>query len=210
MTQSPTIGALAAALAKAQGSMKHAAKDAANPFFKSKYADLASIWEACRAALAANGLSVTQIPDGGDAEHMTLSTTIMHSSGEWISGNYPIRPIKNDPQGIGSAITYARRYALSAMVGVVADEDDDGEAALGRGNNAKQTSAGVVAAKKSMWTDDQKKEAGGCRASLMEFGKDAEAEFNATWKVMQYDTPSDVIDELMKILNKWRSVAGGK
>ena len=139
--QSESIGALAAALAKAQGIMLGAAKDAANPFFKSSYADLASVWAACRAPLAANGLSVIQTT-GIDADgRAQLITTLAHSSGEWISGHYPVRPVKDDPQGLGSAITYARRYALSAMVGI-APEDDDAEAAMDR--NAKPASKPVA------------------------------------------------------------------
>lgn len=131
MNQSPTIAALAAALSKAQGQVRGAKKDSANPFYKSSYADLSEVWSACREALTTNGIAVIQSPDGDTPENMALITTIAHASGEWMSGRYPIRAIKNDPQGIGSAITYARRYALAAMIGI-ASEDDDGEAATGR------------------------------------------------------------------------------
>lgn len=134
MMQSEQINELAAALAKAQGAIKGATKDTKNDFFKSKYADLASVWDACRDQLAANGLSVIQTMD--DAERgITVVTTLAHSSGQWIRGRLTMRPVKDDPQGVGSAITYARRYALAAMVGV-APEDDDGNAASGRNNNA--------------------------------------------------------------------------
>jgi hypothetical protein len=132
MMQSEQINELAAALAKAQGAIKGATKDTANPFFKSKYADLASVWDACRAELTANGLSIIQTTD--DSQGVTVVTTLAHSSGQWIRGRLTMRPVKDDPQGIGSAITYARRYALAAMVGV-APEDDDGNAASGRNNN---------------------------------------------------------------------------
>jgi len=124
---------IAAAMAKAQASIKTALKDAKNPHFKSNYADLTSIWEACREALSKNGLSVVQIP-GFDANDVWLETMILHSSGESISGRYPLRPQQNTPQAYGSALTYARRYSLAAMVGVVAD-DDDGNAASQRGNS---------------------------------------------------------------------------
>jgi hypothetical protein len=127
MNKSDQINELAAALSKAQGALLGAVKDSSNPFFKSKYADLSSVWDACRAALAANGLSVTQTTDGADASVVTVITTLMHSSGQWIDGNLTMRPKVADPQGIGSTITYARRYALAAMVGV-APEDDDGNA----------------------------------------------------------------------------------
>jgi len=130
--QSETIGALAAALAKAQAEMKTAKKDSTNPFFKAKYADLPAVVAACRPALTANGLSVIQTSSINEGE-MVLITTLAHSSGEWISGVWPIRPVKNDPQGLQSAVTYARRGAY-AITGVVSDDasDDDGEAAQGR------------------------------------------------------------------------------
>jgi hypothetical protein len=129
MNQSPTIGALAAALAKAQGSYEVAVKDAANPFFKSKYLTLAGALDAVRDALSANGLAVVQQVDA--AEKLVLHSTLLHASGEWIASSYPINPVKADPQGIGSAVSYARRYSLMALVGLAA-EDDDGEAAHGR------------------------------------------------------------------------------
>ena len=125
--QSEQVNDLAEALAKAQGSMRGAKKSADNPFFKSKYADLSEVWEACREALSSNGLSVTQTTNILDGQ-MVMETTLLHSSGQWLKGVYPIKPTKDDPQGMGSAITYCRRYSLAAMVGV-AQEDDDGNAA---------------------------------------------------------------------------------
>lgn len=202
MTQSVEIGALAAALAKAQGSLKIAAKDANNPFFKSKYADLASVWEACREALAANGLSVSQIPEGETVEAMVMTTVLLHASGQWISGRYPIKPIKSDPQGIGAAITYARRYSLAAMVGVVSDEDDDAETAVGR---AKVDTNGNAQQRKPKWTDDQKTEAGALRQELAELGADALAV--ALWHKCAYDPPSEVIDKLTNLLRQQRDIA---
>jgi ERF superfamily len=121
-------GKLAAALAKAQAEIKGAKKDAANPFFKSTYADLASVWDACRDALSKNELAVAQPTDFLDGQ-MILKTILLHSSGETITGLLPIMAgEKATAQQVGSAITYARRYALAAMVGV-APEDDDGNAA---------------------------------------------------------------------------------
>lgn len=132
MNKSDNIDALAAALSKAQAKIESADKSAANPFFKSRYADLPSVWAACRKALTDNGLSVVQTTDTSE-NGLVLETTLLHSSGQWISSLYPINPVKNDPQGLGSAITYGRRYALMALVGVVADDasDDDGNAASG-------------------------------------------------------------------------------
>ena len=130
MNKSESIAGLAAALAKAQGAMKGAVKDSANPFFKSKYADLASVVEAIRSAFSANGLSYVQTVQSSDLDEVRVETMILHSSGEWISCGVLALPVsKNDAQGYGSALTYARRYSLSAAVGV-APEDDDGNAAV--------------------------------------------------------------------------------
>jgi len=128
--KSETIGALAAALAKAQAEITGAVKDAANPFFKSKYADLESVWSACRKPLTDNGLSVVQTTDY-TTEGLMLRTTLLHSSGQWIAGDMPVLTKDASPQAQGSGITYARRYALAAIVGVY-QTDDDGEAAQGR------------------------------------------------------------------------------
>lgn len=131
-TQSTEINELAAALAKAQGQLTPAAKDADNPYFKSSYATLDSIWRVARAPLSSNGLTVVQLPMF-DESGMYLITTLMHLSGQWLRSYYRITPVKADPQGIGSALTYARRYALAAIVGVTtADDDDDGNAASGK------------------------------------------------------------------------------
>jgi len=131
MNTSPTIGALAAALAKAQADITGAVKDSANPFFKSKYADLESVWSACRKQLTSNGLSVIQTTQ--PTKHgLMLVTTLAHSSGEWIRGYMPILSKDNSAQAQGSGISYARRYALAALVGVY-QTDDDAEAAHGRG-----------------------------------------------------------------------------
>jgi hypothetical protein len=130
--QSETIGALAAALSKAQADITGALKDSSNPFFKSKYADLASCWDACRKQLAANNLCVIQTTDLDDLTNQTVLKTILaHSSGEWVKSITPILTKDNSPQAQGSGITYARRYALAAIVGL-AQVDDDAEAAQGR------------------------------------------------------------------------------
>jgi hypothetical protein len=127
------------ALIQAQSEFRIAIKDVKNPFFKSLYADLESIVNAVQPALTKNGLGFIQpisLVDG----LMVITTTIIHTSGQSISSIYPIDPVKKDPQGYGSAITYARRYALSAMLGVVTGDDDDGNAAS---SNAKPVSQPV-------------------------------------------------------------------
>lgn len=130
MERSPEINELAAALAKAQASIEGAAKSNINPAFKSKYADLASVWDACRGPLTANGLSVAQLPSIEDGGRVAVRTMLLHASGQYVAETLSVVPVKTDPQGVGSAITYLRRYGLSAMVGVAPD-DDDGNAASG-------------------------------------------------------------------------------
>lgn len=139
--QSDTIGALAAALSKAQADITGALKDSSNPFFKSKYADLASCWDACRKQLAANELCVIQTTDVGD--RTVLITTLAHSSGEWVRSITPILTKDDSPQAQGSGITYARRYALAAIVGL-AQIDDDAEAAQGRKAAAPQLDKDLI------------------------------------------------------------------
>ena len=147
MNKSETIAQLADALSKAQGEMEAAKKDSANPFFKSKYADLASVWEACRAPLAKYGLSVAQMPETTPEGQLILSTILMHSSGEWLASTLMMRPVKDDPQGVGSVITYMRRYALSAAVGI-SPEDDDGNAASAKKPGTTEVPVAVAPLKK--------------------------------------------------------------
>jgi hypothetical protein len=127
ITTSEKIGTIAGALAKAQAEMKHASKDAENPHFKSSYADLASIWDACREALTKHGIAVAQ-PAWSEGNRVVVSTLLMHSSGEWVRGDLGCAVERGGPQVLGSAVTYLRRYGLAAMVGV-APNDDDGEGA---------------------------------------------------------------------------------
>jgi len=128
LKMSEQIGELAAAMSKAQAVMEGASKGKVNPAFKSKYADLASVWDACRDALTSNGLAVMQFPGEMVDNRMTMTTVITHSGGQWMSDTLSIPLTKVDAQGYGSATSYARRYALAAVVGVC-PEDDDGNAA---------------------------------------------------------------------------------
>jgi hypothetical protein len=132
-TTSPEINSLAEALAKAQGVIQTAKFDGVNPFFstkerQAKYATLAQVWESCRKPLSDNGLCVVQPVDVCEAG-VTIRTRLIHASGQWIESALTMPVEKKNAQGVGSAITYGRRYGLSAMVGIVADEDDDGNAA---------------------------------------------------------------------------------
>ena len=128
MNQSESIKEIATALSKVQGQLTHAVKDSANPFFKSKYADLGSVWDSCRKLLADNGLSVMQFPGDYVEGNISLTTMLTHSSGEWISHSMSLPVSKPDAQGAGSAITYMRRYALAAVVGIYQADDDGNEA----------------------------------------------------------------------------------
>ena len=132
MQTSENINELAAALAKAQATVKGALKDATNPHFKASYADLASVWDACREAITGNGIAIVQAPSSSDDGSVCVTTRMVHSSGQWVETAICCRPMKNDAQGLGSVITYLRRYSLAAMVGV-APEDDDGEGGVGVG-----------------------------------------------------------------------------
>ena len=144
MNKSDDIKELALALSKTQSILKGALKDSNNPFFKSKYADLASVWDACREPLAANGLSVVQMPCNDTPDSVALETILMHTSGQWISSVFSMPVSKHDAQAVGSAITYARRYALAAVVGI-APEDDDGNLASGKSETAKPAYSKPVA-----------------------------------------------------------------
>lgn len=127
MQKSDSIAALAAALAEAQGEMENASKNSTNPHFKSKYADLAEVLNTVRPVLSKHGLSVTQFPSYGDGL-VHVETIIAHKSGEWMSEKCSAPAQKQDPQGVGSAISYLRRYSLAAVCGI-AQEDDDANAA---------------------------------------------------------------------------------
>ena len=127
-TAPPAAQTLAEALAAAQLEITDPAKDAVNPHFRSRYADLATVLKTVRPTLARHGLALTQTTQV-DEQGRLLLVTRLHWGNEELVGYYPIQPVKADPQGYGSALTYARRYTIQAIVGVAADDDDDGNAA---------------------------------------------------------------------------------
>jgi hypothetical protein len=135
--QSEQINELATALAKAQGEIENAKKNANNPFYQSKYADLAQVIDAIKEHLANNGLSYVQYTKI-DGTNTILVTQLNHSSGQWLYGEYIIDPVKKDPQGMGSAMSYARRYCLSAMIGLAQEDDDGVQASETVKKNARQ------------------------------------------------------------------------
>lgn len=138
MNKSETIAELAKALNKAQGDMSGAKKGAANPFFKSKYSDLNSVIDALRVPFFENGLSYSQFPIN-DGDRVGVETILMHTSGEWIASKLTFPTAKKDAQSGGSAITYAKRYALQAMAGIPS-EDDDGNGAMTASQQVKRKS----------------------------------------------------------------------
>jgi hypothetical protein len=152
MKSSPEIEKIALALLMAQTKIGAASKDAANPFFKSRYADLGAVMEACKEALNEQKVCVLQ-PVGHDEHSQYVETILLHASGQFISDRMRIEPpmkmilpknneftpfLAPDPQAQGSAITYARRYALQSMLFIPA-EDDDGEGAMNRNQQSRPT-----------------------------------------------------------------------
>lgn len=134
MERSQSLTELSKGLAAFQAKMGAIKKDSSNPFFKNKYASLSTILASINPLLSECGLSVSQFPDGETG----LTTILMHTSGEYLQATYHIHPVKSDPQGIGSAITYARRYAIGAVLGLNIDDDDDGNSSSTTPKGKKQ------------------------------------------------------------------------
>ncbi len=151
MKKSETLTEFSKAFAKTQQEMKQPLKDASNPFFKSKYVPLENVVEAITESASKNGLSFTQFPSSDENGNVTVGTLVMHSSGEWIEYDpIKMKPVKNDPQSIGSAITYAKRYALSAIFGITSDQDDDGnEATQAKKQQSRKADFPVISVEKA-------------------------------------------------------------
>ena len=156
MNKSESIKELAIALCAFQSEVEKIKKTATNPFFKSKYATLSDILDVIREPLASNGLSFVQFPSG----EYGLSTMLMHVSGEWLSESYIMKPVKTDPQGAGSVITYQRRYALGAILGLNIDVDDDANASSEKDElTVAQLGYAEELVRKSTLDEDQKERA---------------------------------------------------
>jgi hypothetical protein len=126
---SESITAIATALIAVQKNLRPAIRDSLNPHFKSKYADLAAVWDACRGPLAENGIAAVQSADG-EPDGVSVTTMLIHTSGEWIVFGPLVIPLTNPTaQQVCAAITYARRYGLSAAIGISTEDDDDGNLA---------------------------------------------------------------------------------
>jgi hypothetical protein len=138
MNRSEDIKDLALALSAAQGVLENVKKTTENPFFKKMYSDLASCWDTIREPLSNNKLSIIQTTDPDDT-HVIVETTLLHGSGQWVSGTIKMTPVKRDPQGFGSAMTYARRYGLMAIIGLAPEEDDGNDACKPQKGNGNKT-----------------------------------------------------------------------
>ncbi len=139
MSTSTDTAELAKALAAAQGEIQNATLNKVNPHFKNKYADLAAIRDAVMPALAKQNIAVTQTTEvHGDGAQFMLCTRLTHMSGQWIESQYPLPLSVDRPQAMGSALTYARRYCLSAIVGIASEDDDDGEEGQKAGDEQRQ------------------------------------------------------------------------
>ena len=155
MEKSQSIVNIAKALSQFQAKMGKVNKDATNPFFNSKYATLSNILEAIKMPLQESGLSFTQFPTGQNG----LTTVLMHAdSGEYMQTDYFMNPTKSDPQAQGSAISYMRRYALAAVLGLNIDDDDDANAATHGAATPKEASANAKAqASEKPWLNEDSK-----------------------------------------------------
>lgn len=141
MEHSDSVKEIFGAFSKFRAQVQQPSKNANNPYFNSKYVTLEGVMQAIDAALPGTGLAYSQLVEGGENGSSRVSTLVTHSSGEWmLYGPLTLRPIKGDPQGQGSAITYAKRYQLSAAFGISSDIDDDGNAGTFGSNKQGQAS----------------------------------------------------------------------
>jgi len=211
---SAEIGDLVGALAKAQGAMTGAKKDSQNPFFKSNYADLAAVWDACREQLSKNDLAVIQTTEPAEVGVIVV-TLLAHKTGQWIRGKLKVNPQKSDPQALGSAITYARRYSLAAVVGL-AQVDDDGEAAMNRGGNRKpepmdtkpidksKVYAAVTTAMALVDEEDEGTMAEACRALYEPLTNDERIAFQADMKA---NKPAGTNKTYWSVFKEWLKIS---
>lgn len=180
MVTSESINEIAGALAKAQGEMAPAVKDAMNPAFRSKYADLAAVWAACCPALTKHQIATVQ--DATLCERgVSVTTRLIHATGQWMEfGPLTVPMSKQDAHGVGSATTYARRYGLSAALGIVADDDDGNAAVQGNGEPTKAVPAKAKLVKPAGfddWRVTLKASAESGKLALKEVWQKASAEY---------------------------------
>lgn len=180
MQTSEQINELAGALAKAQADIGAAKKDATNPHFKSQYATLASAWAAWQEVGPKNGLAVVQSV-GSEEGASIVTTRLCHSSGQWMESEIRLKLQKDDMQGMGSAITYARRYSLMAMAGIAPADDDDGNAAVQSGAKAAPKAKAKAAASDAKANQEQAASAYATALAAKIEGAKTEAEMMKLW-----------------------------
>jgi len=197
-TWSAERSALAKAMARAQGDLGPVLKDKTNPAFKSKYADLGAVLEAILPALNRAGLSLIQSPSY-DGSLVGVTSVLLHESGEWMEATLHMKPVKMDPQGIGSCITYARRYAALAIAGA-APEDDDGNAASAapdRGQRVVKVDVGPVDMPNGMTNRDAKDLHGKLARGIDNCGSlDALKSWSNAWREQLDELPEDYAEDL--------------
>jgi hypothetical protein len=197
-TWSAERSALAKAMARAQGDLGPVLKDKTNPAFKSKYADLGAVLEAILPALNRAGLSLIQSPSY-DGSLVGVTSVLLHESGEWMEATLHMKPVKMDPQGIGSCITYARRYAALAIAGA-APEDDDANAASGavdRGQRVVKVDVGPVDMPSGMTNRDAKDLHGKLARGIENCGSlDALKSWSNAWREQLDELPEDYAEDL--------------
>lgn len=204
-SHSPTIGAIAAALAKAHGSFKQVLKSTENPYFKSKYADLAELIDATKEGLSANGLAVIQSPGEIVGNKVYLTTMLVHSSGEWFRDELGMPMAKADAQGAGSAITYARRYSYGGVLSIAGEPDDDANVATGKSEKARESNDQY-----DQRTEDQKvvmpAQAQALHAAMKRTGK-SEALVSGYLKEKGYKQFEQVLRSDFQTVLKWLNTA---
>lgn len=198
MKTSESIKQLSAALLKAQRSIKFAAKDAKNPHFKSTYADLPAVIDAIKPALNDAGIVFLQTFSPSETGFIAVTTRLMHETGEWIEDTATVPLPKSDPQGYGSAATYARRYSLAAITGLYQD-DDDGNAA----SNAKPAQIAKVTAKQAADLQALADEVGADVAAFLGYVSTQLRTDIKKWS----DIPATSFDDCVSALNKKRKAA---
>lgn len=183
MTTSDQIGEFAAAMVKAQAELRPAIKDSSNPAFRSKYADLSAVWDACRGPLTKHGIAVLQEVTLNDVG-VSVMTRLLHSSGQWVQFDPLTVPLsKRDAHGVGSATSYGKRYALSAAIGVVAADDDDGNAAVA----ATKAEPAKAPAGYDEWLLDFEAAADTGSAALADGWKNAKPEYRTHYNTTKTD-----------------------
>lgn len=198
MKTSESIKQLSAALLKAQRSIKFASKDAKNPHFKSTYADLPAVIDAIKPALNDAGIVFLQTFSPSETGFIAVTTRLMHETGEWIEDTATVPLPKSDPQGYGSAATYARRYSLAAITGLYQD-DDDGNAA----SNAKPAQIAKVTAKQAADLQALADEVGADVAAFLSYVSTQLRTDIKKWS----DIPATSFDDCVSALNKKRKAA---